>query len=231
MKYPNEPKEILELITLIAGVLTILASFSKTVRSYVYNLYKNYKTRRIARNDMPRVLNDIHSKVKNIDDRLINVEYEIKDPNSGGTIRGALKIIKAEIEATNWLSSRPTFRTTSSGINVFVNEAYCQLCSSTPDELMKLGWKNFVTDEEQADDYYNRWLLASKNLSQFASKLKIQNKQGEYRGEWTIRIRPLGPIENSQNPNDKEYVWSGTLYPSDDVAKAYARSFGIPLFN
>jgi hypothetical protein len=57
--------------------------------------------------------------------------------------------------------------------------------------------------------------------------LKIQNNHGEYRGEWTIRIRLLGAIDSEPN---NDYLWHGSLYPYDQDAKAYAKEYNIPTF-
>lgn len=214
---------------IIIGSLTILISLGvviKPIRIWVKNTIKVFIKNRKTKSEVPAIVSQIYEKVNQIDTRLKDVEYEIKDPNSGGTIKGALKLIKAEIDATNWLSPRPTFRTTSSGINIFVNDAYCQLLGCSSDEILRLGWKNFVIDDEQADDYYKRFLTSSKNLSQFASKLKIQSKQGQNRGEWLVRIKPLGPIVDG---GKDDYMWHGVFHPSDEIAKNYASSFGIPL--
>lgn len=234
MEIPSNIKEIIQLVTEFSGVIGAVAgvvgsvfAFSKSARDWAKTKWTSFKTIREAKKNMPVLVAQIHDNVNKIDVRLFKVEKEMS-PNGGGSMKDQLKLIKAELDATNWLTPRPTFRTTSSGINLYVNEAYCQLCGCAPEELLKLGWKSFVSDEDQADEFYNRWLLAAKNLSQFASKLKIQNKLGEYRGEWTIRIRPLGPIESTNLVED--YLWNGNLYPSDDIAKTYAKSFGIPTF-
>jgi PAS domain-containing protein len=128
------------------------------------------------------------------------------------------------MEATFWLNPRPSFRTTSRGVNILVNESYCHLCGATSDDLLKLGWRNFVEDEEQLDDYTRRWLESSKEFSQFSGKLKIKNNKNESRGEWIIKIRPLGPLENSN-----DYIWHGTLYPFDYTAIEYAKAQNIPV--
>ena len=222
MKFEWDVKYIEECIV---GFFAILLAV-KPIRVWVVTYIKNFLKSRKDKKNIPIILTQIHEKVSDIDIRLKDVEYEIKDPNSGGTLKGALKLIKAEIDATNWLSPRPTFRTTSSGVNVFVNDAYCQLCGCATEELLRLGWKNFMFDNDQADEYYARWLISAKTLSQFASKLKIQDKHGEYRGEWMVRIKPLGPIVNG---GENDYVWHGIYHPVDDVAKNYARISGIPL--
>lgn len=211
----------------LAGAVGTVFAFSKSARDWAKSKYLTFKTNREAKKNVPILVAQIFDNVNRLDTRLMKVEKEVT-PNGGGSMKDQLKLIKAELDATNWLTIRPTFRTTSSGMNLYVNEAYCQLCGCSPEELLKLGWKSFVSDEDQADEFYSRWLLASKTLSQFASKLKIQTKTGEYRGEWTIRLRPLGPIEVADEA--KEYLWHGNLYPSDDIAKAYAKQFGIPVF-
>ena len=225
MSFPLDIKNTQEIIIGSLSIIISLGVIIKPIRIWAYSKFKKLSKNRKEKLAMPIMISQIFEKVNQIDTRLKDVEYEIKDPNSGGTIKGALKLIKAEIDATNWLSPRPTFRTTSSGINIFVNDAYCQLLGCSSDEILRLGWKNFVIDDEQADDYYLRFLTSSKNLSQFASKLKIQSKQGQNRGEWLVRIKPLGPIVDG---GKDDYMWHGVFHPSDDVARQYAATFGIP---
>ena len=228
MQIPSSLKDYLEITALILGLVGVIIPMTKAGRNWIKNVYTTNRDKRDLRNRIPLLLTNIDLKVSSMDDRLKQVEYDVKSPNGGSTVKGLLKLIKAELDVTNWLSPRPSFRTTSSGINTSVNEAYCHLCGVTSDELMKLGWKNFLADEEQGDDYYARFLQATKELSQFSGKLKIQSNRGEYRGEWLARVRPLGPIDDNGTPPD--YLWSGSLYPFDETAKSYARAMNIPLF-
>jgi PAS domain-containing protein len=215
------PPFILEYIQIVAAIVatisTILA-MSKTARKFISDRYKRWQEYGESKKEMPKIL-------KSINDRLYRVENELK-PNGGGSVKDAINIIKAEIDANNWLSPRPTFRCTSKGVNVFVNESYCNLCGSTSDELMKLGWKSFAFDEDQADDYYHRFTQSTENYSQFSGKLKIRNKNNDYRGEWIIRIRPLGPIKTEDGD---DFLWHGAFWPADQNAKDYAHNFNIPL--
>jgi PAS domain-containing protein len=210
--------EILKIIGIIGSAFVFLMGISKTVREWCILKYKNYKEFQKARREIPQIL-------KNIDERLARVEYEIS-PNSGTSMKDSLNIIKAEIDANNWLSLRPTFRCTSNGVNTFVNEAYCQLCGVSAGELMKLGWRSFAYDEDQADDYYHRFKESTSNQSQFSGRLKIKSSKDEYRGEWMIRIRPLGPIVTS---GGRDFLWSGAFWPYDNEAKQYAKQYNIPL--
>ena len=224
----NNISELTPLIlpfSIIVGVLTGSITIFTNFKKWIIKTHQNHKLKKIAQLKMPDRIEQIYDKVDNINTRLIKVEKEIS-PNSGSSMNDFVKLIKAEIDANNWLSPRPTFRTNSMGVNSSVNEAYCHLCGVSSDELLKLGWKSFVSDEEQADEYYKRWLLAAKELSQFSSRLKLQNRLGEDRGEWMIRLRPLGAIATESGD---DYLWHGCLYPSDDVAKEYASKHNIPL--
>lgn len=211
-------KDIFDLPNVIIGSLITIIAFWKKIKSW----YGGYKERRKVKKEIPSILKNLDQKLDTIDSRLKKVEYQVS-PNGSGSMRDKIAIIQAEIEASNWLSPNPSFRTTSSGVNIFVNEAYCELCGCNSDELLKLSWRNFANDEEQMDEYYKKWLESSKTLSQFVSKLKYKNRHGEYKGEWIIRIRPLGPIIQD---GESDYLWHGTLYPSDEIAMEHQNRFG-----
>lgn len=210
-------------ITVIVGALGMLGLTWKQVTTFIVKKYKERQEYIKSRNSIPESLKNIQGTVSNIDTRLKNVEYEIS-PNGGGSMKDAVKIIKAEIEAMFWLNPKPSFRTTSKGMNIMVNEAYCNLCGTSSEELLRLNWKSYIEDEHQLDDYMRRWEESSNEFSQFAGKLKFKNAKGEYVGEWMVRVRPLGPI-NSGN----DFLWHGTIYPFDQKSKEHAKSCGIPV--
>lgn len=229
MQLPSSFKEILEITTLCLGVLGAIMAMTKSGRMWFKNRYINFTKKMKEKNEIPMLLANILKKLETVDTRLVKVEKEVSN-NSGSSMKDTIRLIRSEIEVTNWLSPRPTFRTTSSGINVFVNEAYCHLCGVTSDELLKFGWRNFGLDPDQVDDYHNRFKMSAKALSQFSGRLKLQTNGGEYRGEWMVKVRPLGPIDSNIPDAEIEYMWSGCLYPYDDIAKAYARQANIPAF-
>jgi PAS domain-containing protein len=211
-------------ISIILGSLASVLLFWRRLQNKIIKIYNKHKNYTKSKHEIPETLKDIKYSISNIDNRLKNVEKEISF-NGGSTMKDTLRIVKAEMEASFWLNPRPSFRTTSNGVNVLVNEAYCHLCGVSSESLLKLNWRNFADDEEQLDDYTRRWIESSKEFSQFSGKLKIKNYKNEYKGEWIIKIRPLGPIEN----NDKDdYLWHGSLYPFDKVALDYAKDQNIP---
>lgn len=207
--------------TIILSGILIVITFSKNIRDIIIQKIKDIKKKRRARKEIPELLNSLHSKVDTMGKRVEFVESQVS-PNSGGSIKDTVSIIQAEIEATNWLSSVPSFRCTTNGANTFVNEAYCEICGCSADELLLLSWRNFAYDKGEVEKYYERWMESSNTLSQFVSKMKYKDKKGEYRGEWMVRIRPLGPITLN---GKSDYLWHGTLYPVDDVASTHQNRF------
>lgn len=217
-------EDTIKFIGLVVGTILSVLALSKKFRTWIKLKYKNHKEFEQSKLEVPKILTCIKEKVEVIDERLKKVEHEVTF-NGGSSMKDALRVVKAEIDATNWLAPRPTFRTTSDGLYTFANAAFCHLCNATQGELLKLGWKNFALDEEQADDFMNRWLLSSNSQSQFSSKLKLKNNQNDYVGEWLFKIRPL-VVSKSET---KEYLWQGTLHALDEVAQEYAKSHNIPV--
>lgn len=218
-------KKHAEFITAFSGALTVLVLFWKNIKNFIVKRYKERQEYLKNRNDIPITLNDIKNKLVVMDTRLQDVEKEIK-PNGGGSMKDVLKIVQAEIEASFWLNPSPSFRTTSNGSNIIVNESYCHLCGVSSESLLKLGWRNFVCDEEQLEYFTDQWKESASEYSQFSGKLKFQNYKNEYRGEWIVKIRPLGVITiNGKN----DFLWHGVLSPSDSVAITYAAKENIPV--
>jgi PAS domain-containing protein len=213
-----------EFLSVTVGAITVLMVSWTKIKQFVIHKYEKRVEYVRKRNDMPRLLENIRETISVMDNRLQTVEKEIS-PNGGGSMKDALKMVKAEMESIFWLNPTPSFRSTSSGVNILVNEAYCHLCGVSSEGLMKLGWKNFAEDEDQLDDFMRRWLESSKEFSQFSGKLKIKNYKHESRGEWMVKIRPLGPIEIG---NKRDFLWHGMLYPIDPVAISYAYKENIP---
>lgn len=218
----DDIKDFFEIPAIIIASLITISSFSKTVRDYIKSRFDKIKTHRKAKRDMPYLIKNMANKMEDYDERLKKVEHEMS-PNSGGSLNDKISMIQAEIKASNWLSQYPSFRCTSSGINTFVNEAYCELCDCRSEDLLKLSWRNFTFDDVEAEEYYNRWIRSSETFSQFVGNLKYKDLNGDYRGEWLVRIRPLGPITIE---GSDDYLWHGTLYPFDEVAIEHQNRFG-----
>lgn len=212
-----------QMIILMTSAITAVVIFWKKIKNFIIKKYKERMEYLKSRNEIPTTLSNIQSTLEVMDNRLQTVEKEIT-PNGGGSMKDALRLVKAEMEAAFWLDSKPSFRTTSKGLNTLVNEAYCHLCGVSSEDLLRLGWKNYAEDEEQLDDFMRRWRESSEQFSQFTGKLKIKNSKGDSRGEWIVKIRPLGAYVNSN-----DYLWHGTMTPYDGKAIAYAKEQNIPI--
>jgi PAS domain-containing protein len=210
-------------LTLIFSVLGSVLLSIKRVRTWLTDKYKKHQEYNKSKHLIPSTLQEIKECVMNLDDRVKRVEYEIS-PNGGGSMKDSLNIVKAEIEALFWLNPKPSFRTTSKGLNIQVNESYCHLCGTSSEELLKQNWKNFIEDGEQLDDFMRRWEYSSDTMSQYSGKLKFKNSRDESLGEWVIKVRPLGPIKGGQ-----DYLWHGSILPYDQKARECAKSYNIPL--
>lgn len=210
-------------VTIILGAISTVFLFAMTIKKWIVKKYKERMEYLKSRNEIPTTLSNIQNTLEVMDNRLQTVEKEIT-PNGGGSMKDALRLVKAEMEAAFWLDGKPSFRTTSKGLNTLVNEAYCHLCGVSSEDLLRLGWKNYAEDEEQLDDFMRRWRESSEQFSQFTGKLKIKNSKGDSRGEWIFKIRPLGAYVNSN-----DYLWHGTMTPYDGKAIAYAKEQNIPI--
>jgi PAS domain-containing protein len=223
MDFYNFIQQHANFITIILGAIGAIILTWKQLKAFIVKKYKERREYIKSRDSIPTSLNKIADSVNNIDTRLKNVEYEIS-PNGGGSMKDSVKIIKAEIEAMFWLNPHPSFRTTYKGLNIMVNQAYCNLCGTSSEELLKLNWKNFIEDENQLDDYMRRWDDSTEVFSQFSGKLKFKNSKGDYTGEWIVKVRPLGAIDSGN-----DFLWHGTIYPFDQKSKEYAKSYSIPV--
>jgi len=209
-------------IILVTTVTTFLLSY-KRVKAFIVKKYRDRKKRQMEYGEMPHMLCEVKSLVFDIDGRLERVEKEIK-PNGGGSMKDALRIVRAEIEASFWLNPYPSFRMTTKMGNNLVNEAYCHLCNASSESLLKLGWRSFIEDQDQLDLFIGRWVACANTHSQYSGNLKFINTDNESIGTWTVKLRPLGAI-----PEADDYLWHGTMIPLDSVAIEVAKKLNIPL--
>lgn len=168
---------------------------------------------------MPEVLDRICFKIEEISEKQAFFESELKT-NGGSTIKDEVRLLVAERLMELQEADYPAFRTTTVGHNIFVNRAYETLVDADVTNLLGLSWQQFIADRKQGDEYFNRWLEVSKTGAHFAGSLQFQDSKGHYRGQWFVRIVPLGPFKRF----DK--VWGGRLFPEDDVAMHVADAYG-----
>jgi PAS domain-containing protein len=173
----------------------------------------------ITRRRMPLLLAEVHRDVKVLREKQEFFESELRT-NGGSSLKDEVRLLVTEAEMERWDRPWPGFRTLEDGQNISVNQAYCELVGVRDQrDLLSRSWQQFTSDHLQGDDYIERWLQTAVTRAQFADKLKIKDTKGNYRGEWLVRIKPLGPYKG-------KYVFGGRFYPSDEEALRIARENG-----
>ena len=229
-------KNMLEICAIVAGLTVTLIPTYRWMKNRIRRNEEEEEAKEDERKTHKAISEQTLESIKGIDIRLKNVEEEIT--LSDGSIKNFVHVIKAEIDTSNWLNPRPMFRTTTSGLNIFVNEAYCQICKCKSEDLINLGWMNFLISTEMADSIHRRWMSFAHELTQYNDVMHFVTNDGEDRGNWNVVIKPLGPTTLQKNvlSDDRtiikedvhEYIWHGTFKPKDDIAKKIADNLGIP---
>ena len=231
----NNTKIILEISAIVLGIFGTLFPAYRWMNKKIRERKEEEQKKDALRQQHAEVSKQTLIKLEDMDVRLKNVESEIM--LSDGSIKDFIHTIKAEMDVSNWLNARPMFRTTGKGLHIFVNEAYTQICKCKRDDLLSLGWKNFFETSEEADQFHQRWMEFTTELTQFKGVAKIVSHDGEDRGKWTVVIKPLGTITverkkiqdgNVTKEDVAEYIWHGVLAPKDEIAKKIAEELGIP---
>lgn len=121
--------------------------------------------------------NNVIKHVEDIVVKLDNVSKELM-PNGGGSIKDQVKQISEDIktimierDATFYLSKEPMFKSDGNGYYKAVNYSMCQLCGVSENELLGLGWLNYVALEDK-DRVWEEWeniIESGKEISLYYS--------------------------------------------------------------
>lgn len=210
--------DLLTYVTIGAGVVSTAATLLAMTKPGRRRLKKWWeKRKRYAM--VPDILEKIQEKLDKCAKRQEELAKELKT-NGGSSIKDEVRLLVTERLMELQEAPYPAFRTTSGGLNIFVNRAYETLVDAEAAQIHGQGWRQFIHDPSQGDDYFNRWVEVSESNSHFAGLLKFKDLHGNYRGEWLVRIAPLGSFRE----HDK--IWGGRFYPHDDVAIHVADAYG-----
>lgn len=205
------------LTALGAAASALLAMWSLTTRGR--SAWKGWWAGRRQRRQMPGLLLSIKEELQKVADRQEFFSSELK-ANGGTSLKDEVRLLVSERLMELQDAPYPAFRCTPNGEAIFVNRAYETLVDDDDSKLVGLGWKSFVFDSKEGDNYYQRWLQVAKTGSHFAGNLRYKNSHGKYRGEWFVRIVPLGPYKAHNQ------IWGGRFYPEDEKSKAIAEENG-----
>lgn len=180
---------------------------------------REYK--KMVRN-IPYALQDLIGRVEKVENTVgdhggtIGAIYAEMHTNGGSSLRDAINRMELENKYSFWHKPFPAFNITHDGRIYTVSQAFMDLVKTTTDlDLRGLGWRQFAYRSEQGDMFFKRWIEVASTQSTFAGLLEIRSNDGDYRGEWLIKIFPLGCHAGDS-------IFSGAFYPSDEVAKKIA---------
>ena len=157
----------------------------------------------------------VESTVGRQDVRIEAIHAEMHT-NGGSSLRDAINRMELENKYSFWHKPYPAFNITHDGRIYTVSQAFMDLVKTTTDlDLIGLGWRQFAYRSDQGDLFFKRWIEVASTQSTFAGLLEIRSNDGDYRGEWLIKIFPLGCLAGDS-------IFSGSFYPSDEVAKKIA---------
>ena len=112
---------------------------------------------------------------------LQEVSKELK-PNGGGSIKDQVKQIATDVkticverDATFLLSKEPMFKNDEHGYCILANNALCQLYGVSQEQLLGLGWLNYIIEEDK-ERIKEEWLNVIETGTEIASYYTIINQ-------------------------------------------------------
>jgi len=163
-----------------------------------------------------RILHDLSSRLTLLSDDIGFIKSELKT-NGGSSIKDAVNRMEMERQHDFWCKPYPAFRMNSKGCIIAASQAYLELVKSTCDtDLKGLGWLQFLDNVDHSDQFYQRMIQSLSALSNFTGHQNIAASDGEVAGRWIVKIFPIGTHAG-------DTLFTGALYPADEVAKDIAK--------
>lgn len=126
-------------------------------------------------------LNKAISHIEVISFQLQEVSKELK-PNGGGSIKDQVKQIATDVkticverDATFLLSKEPMFKNDEHGYCILANNALCQLYGVSQEQLLGLGWLNYIIEEDK-ERIKEEWVNVIETGTEIASYYTIINQ-------------------------------------------------------
>ena len=176
------------------------------------NLGKTYKKQK-EQDEILYNQSKFFKHIEEIGEQLLEISKELK-PNGGGSIKDQVKqiandvrIIRIERDATFHLAKEPMFKADNKGYYTFINSALSNLVGVPEQELLGLGWLNYITLEDK-DRLWEEWeniIESGKEISLFYG---IKNPT-------TMEVIPVKCRAVINRDNDKILSVIGTIEPTE----------------
>ena len=170
-----------ELIPHILQTLVIGGGGLATALIAIIKLYSILKKWYLASKQKEENLNKAISHIEVISFQLQEVSKELK-PNGGGSIKDQVKQIATDVkticverDATFLLSKEPMFKNDEHGYCILANNALCQLYGVSQEQLLGLGWLNYIIEEDK-ERIKEEWLNVIETGTEIASYYTIINQ-------------------------------------------------------
>jgi len=132
---------------------------------------------RIKRDNLARAI----SHIEDMSVKLENISKELQ-PNGGGSIKDQVKeiskdvkAIRVERDATFLLAKEPMFKNDAKGYCILANQALCHLYGTTQEQLLGLGWLNFI-EEEDRERVKEEWKNIIESGTEITSTYTVINQ-------------------------------------------------------
>lgn len=156
-----------KLLGFIGAVSASTIGFYKFLIKPIYNHFKSIKelserTKTIYQEITPNGGSSIKDAVKRLEQRSIRIE-------------NSLIILQNIQDAIHEDGKIAIFECDINGSNIHVNRTYCKWIGVSKHELLKFGWKNFLSDSELNKKYDKLWKEAFKEGREIEYSLLLRD--------------------------------------------------------
>lgn len=168
--------QIIQTIVIGAGglcttILAVWGVWSKIIKPILLES-------KIKRENLAKAISHIDTIATNLEE----VSKELR-PNGGGSIKDQVKqialdvkTIRVERDATFHLSKDAMFKSDEKGFCVLANSSLCNIYGTTPDQMLGLGWLNFVVEDDR-ERIKDEWFSAIESGKEILSYYTIINQE------------------------------------------------------
>lgn len=149
----------------------------------IYGVWKKillpwFRENRNKRDNLAKAI----AHIEKISNELSEVSKELK-PNGGGSIKDQVKeisrdvkAIRVERDATFLLAKEPMFKNDAKGYCTLANQALCKLYGTNQEQLLGLGWLNYVIEEDR-ERVKEEWKNIIESGTEITSNYTVKNDQ------------------------------------------------------
>lgn len=167
--------QIIQTIVIGAGglcttILAVWGVWSKIIKPILLES-------KIKRENLAKAISHIDTIATNLED----VSKELR-PNGGSSIKDQVKqialdvkAIRVERDATFHLSKDAMFKSNEKGFCVLANSSLCNIYGTTPEQMLGLGWLNFVIEDDR-ERIKEEWFTAIESGKEILSHYTVINQ-------------------------------------------------------